>query len=320
MGVPVKFHVCNIEPQGYAFGHFLDDFCRLMCYSLESLGHSCSLACNQIEPDCINIVFGGHMLGTAEHVETIASACSYIAMQHEVLNRDGVNLSQNRQHFQNVYLPFLRRAVAVWEGIPRNLAPLEDFGVKTAFFRGGYHPALEEVQPKLKRDIDFLFYGSITPYRRRMLERLSERGYRVIAAFDPRAAYRNDLIGRAKVNVAPIQGPGMEHFAYGRVCYLLNNRSIVVVERCEDQQWLDSCFVTTSTEFWVDICEQTLLRDDRDAIRDEFCERYRKMPFTEQLQRLLDATFSPNGNSESGSPAPLCVGSELADPTVAPTN
>jgi hypothetical protein len=291
-GRNVKFHICNIEPQGYAWGHFLDDFCRLVCYSLESLGYSCSMACNQVEPDRINIVFCGHMLGTPDHVHSIADACTYIAMQHEVLNADGVNLTKNKEHFDNVYLPFMQRALVVWEGIPRNLPALEKLGIRTGFFRGGYHPAVHDVRAKRERDIDFLFYGSITPYRREMLEQLSARGHQVVAVFDPRAPYRNDLIGRARVNLAPIQGPGMEHFAYGRVCYLLNNDSLIVVERCEDQQWLESCFISTSKDNWIDVCEQTLWRDDQDAVRDEFCERYRSFPFTEQMQGLLDATFS----------------------------
>ena len=293
----MRFHLCNVEPQGYAWGHFLDDFCRLVCYSLETLGHTCTMGCNQIEPERINIIFGGHTLGTVEHVDTIAGSCQYIALQHEILNPDGINLSRNQQHFEQVYLPFLRRSLAVWEGIPRNLAPLQKLGIKTAFFRGGYHPAMEEVRPKLERDIDFLFYGSITPYRRAMLERLSERGHLVIAVFDSRATYRNDLIGRAKVNLAPVQGPGMEHFAYGRVCYLLNNQSLVVVQRCEDQSWLDACFIPAAEYDWVDVCEQTLLRPDRDALQKENCARFRRIPFTEQIQRLLESTFSHDSSA-----------------------
>lgn len=317
--IHLKFHVCNIEPKGYAWGHFLDDFCRLMCYSLESIGHSCSMGCNQIDAGRINIVFGGNMLVSPDHAKTLANVCSYIAVQHEV-NADGIILGEDADRFNSIYLPFLGRALAVWEGIPRNLTLLQRLGLKTAFFRGGYHPALDEVRPRLTREIDFLFYGSMTPYRQRMMERLSERGYHVVTAFDSRAAYRNDLIGRAHISVAPIQGVGLEHFAYGRVCYLLNNRSLVVVERCEDQEWLESCFVSTSTERWVDICEQTLLRDDRDAIREEFCERYRAMPFTEQLERLLEATFSNNWGGDSCPPAPGGREYEQATQAVAQTS
>jgi hypothetical protein len=313
----MRFHLCNIQPQGYAWGHFLDDFCRLMCYSLESLGHSCTMGCNQIEPDRINIVFGGHALGNSGNVDTIAGACKYIAMQSEILNQDGVNLSHNQDHFEQIYLPFLRRAIAVWEGIPRNLAPLKKLGIQPAFFRGGYHPGLEEVRPKLERDVDFLFYGSITNYRREMLERLSARGHSVVAVFDSRATYRNDLIARAKVNLAPIQGPGMEHFAYGRVCYLLNNHSLVVVQRCEDQAWLESCFIPATEDDWVNVCEQTLLRADRDALREEYCARFRTILFTKQVQGLLDATFANDSSRQPGLPLSGGLGCEQTDQAIA---
>jgi hypothetical protein len=302
----MKFHICNIEPQGYRWGHFLDDFCRLVCYSLETLGHTCSMGCNQIEPERTNIVFCGHLLGAPEHVSMIADSCRYIAVQHEVLNPSGVNLSNNPEHFQQVYLPFLRRAIGVWEGIPRNLVPLERLGIRAAFFRGGYHPALKEVPRKHEQDIDFLFYGSITPYRRQMLQQIADLGFRVVSVFDVRAPYRNDLIGRAKVNLAPMQGPGMQHFAYGRVCYLLNNRSLVVVERCEDQEWLEQCFVSSSAEHWTETCAQTLSRTDRESLRDEFSERFRLFPFTLQVERLLEQTFgSPNRGTAGDAMPPV---------------
>jgi hypothetical protein len=50
--------------------------------------------------------------------------------------------------------------------------------------------------------------------------------------------------------------------------------------------------VTASGEHWVDVCEQTLTRDDREEIRLEFASRYRQLPFVEQMQHLLNETFS----------------------------
>jgi hypothetical protein len=280
----MKFNICCIEPQGYPWGHFLDDGCRIFCYALESLGHSCVMCCNQVEPDRINIVFGGHLLSKPEQVDAIAGACEYIAIQHEILNINGINLTGDVQRLQQVYLPFLRRASIVWEGIPQNLEPLRQLGIRSAFFRGGYHPWLRDVRPKRDRDIDFLFYGSITPHRQHLLRALSDRGHKVVGVFDTRPLHRNDLIARTKVHLAPVQGSGMEHFAYGRVGYLLNNHGLVVVERCQNQEWLEHCFITASERNWVDICEQTLMRKDRDEICDEFSERFQHLPFTDQMQ------------------------------------
>lgn len=300
----MKFHICTIEPQGYQWAYMLDDGCRLFCYALESLGHSCSMGLNQLEPDRINIIFCGHLLVARENVQAIAQGCRYIAIQHEILAPGGINQHGTPEHFEQVYLPFLRNAVAVWEGIPRNLPPLRNLGLQPAFFRGGHHPWMNEIHPRREQDIDFLFYGSITPYRRQMLERLAERGHRIVAVFDARPAYRNDLISRAKVHLAPIQGPGMEHFAYGRVGYLLNNNGLVVVERCQGQEWLEHCFVTAPTEHWVDVCEQTLARRDRDEIRREFAARYERIPFVDQVAHLLKATFG--GAAVGGHAIPPC--------------
>jgi hypothetical protein len=296
----MKFNICSIEPQGYPWAHFLDDACRIFCYALETLGYSCSLCSNQIEPDRINIIFGGHLLTTPEQVQSIASSCEYIAIQHEILRSDGVNLSGDLQRLQNVYIPFLRGAVIVWEGTPCNLEPLQRLGLRSSFFRGGYHPWLHDVHTKRERDIDFLFYGSITSHRKKLLEQLSRRGHRVIGLFDPRAPQRNDLIGRAKVHVVPTQGPQMKHFAYGRVGYLLNNRGLVVVERSDDQEWMEHCFITATEENWVDVCEQTLLRGDRDLIREEFADRFRQLPFSDQMQSLVSDTVQVLGRTKVG--------------------
>jgi hypothetical protein len=80
------------------------------------------------------------------------------------------------------------------------------------------------------------------------------------------------------------------------------------VQQCEDQGWLESCFVSASEDQWVDVCEQTLLRKDRNQLRDQLCERFRTMPFTDQIEQLLDSTFL-NGSLESRKdPAPAMSG------------
>jgi hypothetical protein len=246
---------------------------------------------NQIEPDRMNIIFGGHLLTAPDQVTSIANACEYVAIQHEVLKSDGVNLSGDAQRLQNVYIPFLRQARVVWEGTKCNLEPLRQLGLRTSFFHGGYHPWLQDVRTKRERDIDFLFYGSVTAHRKKLIQQLSCRGHRVVCLFDPRSPQRNDLIGRTKVHLAPTQGAQMKHFAYGRVGYLLNNRGLVVVERCDDQDWLEHCFITASEDNWLDVCEQTLARGDRDAIREEFADRFQLLPFADQMRSLLSETF-----------------------------
>ena len=94
----------------------------------------------------------------------------------------------------------------------------------------GYHPLMEEIHHKKNKDIDFLFCGSITPHRKKLLDELSARGGKIVTMFDDAAMYRNDLIARARIHLAPNQDPGMNHLGSSRITYLLNNHAVVVVE------------------------------------------------------------------------------------------
>lgn len=284
----VKFNIAVIDPKGFPWTHFLFDTCKLICYGLEELGHDCTIRQNNLEPSRLNIIVGGHHLASAEHVLQIAKIGDYIVFQTEIIKEDTVNLTNTREHFENVYLPLLQRAKSVWEGASTNLRALEGFGVRTQTYVGGYVAAMEEIVHKRNKDVDFLFYGSITPHRREMLEKLKASGCSLVTEFDIQPFYRNDLIARSKLVLSPRQGDVMNQLPYGRICYLLNNRMPVVVEKCLEQEWLQDCFYWGETEEWVDLCLETLHRPDLAAATAEMFERYKKLRFADQLQQLLE--------------------------------
>lgn len=250
----MKLNIAVIDPKGFPWTHFLFDTCKLLCYGLEELGHDCSIRQNNLEPSRLNIIVGGHHLAAPENVLQIAAVGDYIVFQTEVIKEDTVNLTNTREHFEEVYLPLLQRAKSVWEGASTNLRTLEGLGVRTQTYVGGYVAAMEEIIHKRNKDIDFFFYGSITPHRREMLDKLRATGCSLHTEFDIPAFYRNDLIARSRVVLSPRQGDVMNQLPYGRICYLLNNRMPVVVERCLEQEWLEDCFFWSETEQWVDLC------------------------------------------------------------------
>lgn len=292
----MRFQIVNLEPKAFPFNHFLDDAILSMCFGLESLGHDCSLAANTVATDRTNIVCAGHLLTDLTQVDAIAAAGPYIAVQGEVIRTNGVNTASNRDQVDRVYLPFLRGAIAVWDGMADSVTDLKALGINAHLMLGGYHPKMEQVVHKNEKDIDFSFYGSTTPHRALMLEGLRDRGFQVTMMFDDRRLYRNDLIARTKVNLMPKQSAEMDHLAWQRLSFLLCNRSLAVVERCRDQQWLEHCFVSASTEHWVDLCVQTLHRHDREALTQTFHDRFREMPLTDRLEKLLDESLGKQTN------------------------
>lgn len=285
----MRFSICSIEPEGFKFAHFLYDICKYLCFAIESAGHECCIVRNQLFPDRINVILGAHRLTDPANVEQMTRAGRYVLFQSEIVGEDTINNWPVQKSFAAVYLPLMRQAMVVWDRLESNVIRLKQLGIDAELFPNiGYLPALEEVVHKKKKDIDFLFYGSLTPHRARMIEELRRRGGNVVSVFDNTAMFRNDLIARARVNLAPKQGPEMSHFCENRVLYLLNNRSIVVVERCHNQEWIEHCFPSADTEKWADLCIETLNRPDLDRVADEYFERFKKIRTVDQIQSLIE--------------------------------
>lgn len=290
----MQFNITIIDPPGFAFGHFLFDACKLICYGLESLGHDCSISRNQVVPGRTTILVGGHLLPSLRDVEAIAATGPFIVYQTEVLQLGAINTwrsVEQEEHFDTIYMPLLQKALAVWEGTKSNIPVVESFGGRGYHLLGGYHPGLCEIIHKRNPDVDFLFYGSVTEHRKRMLDPLLARGHNLIVLQADAALFRNDWIARTKVHLVPRQGDTMNHLAWGRIGYLLNNGCLPVVERALEQDWLQACFLWSETEQWIELCEHTLYRADRREVCSELTAKYQQIPFTQHLEQVLDEMY-----------------------------
>jgi len=249
-----------------------------------------------VVPGRTTILVGGHLLRTPADVKAIAAVGPYIVVQTEVLQIGAINTwrsDEQEEQFDTVYIPLLQNAQAVWEGSRSNLPIVESLGGRGYHLLGGYHPAMKEIVPKRNPDVDFLFYGSVTDHRKRMLDQLLARGHKLVVLQADTAIFRNDWIARTKVHLVPRQGDTMNHLAWGRICYLLNNGCLPVVEQALEQEWLQDCFLWADTAKWVDLCEQTLLRSDRQDVAAELHERYKKIRYTDQLEKVLNEMDHP---------------------------
>jgi GT2 family glycosyltransferase/Flp pilus assembly protein TadD len=285
----MRFSICLFEPEGYKYSHFLYDSCKYMCYTIEAAGYECCIVKNRLYSDRINLVLGAHNLTDPASVEQIKRAGEYVIVQSEVLREDGIVGWPNQKTFQTIYLPLMRQARAVWDGLETNHIHLRKLGIEPekGLTRYGYLHEMEEVVHKKNKDIDFLYYGSLTPHRNKLIEELKTLGGNVVYAFDEAAIFRNDLIARTRVNLAPNQAPGINHLT-SKVLFLLNNRSIVVVEHCCNQDWVEHCFPFADTEKWAALCMETLNRPDLDQFAFENYERFKKLDMVYLILPMLD--------------------------------
>jgi len=284
----MRFSICVIEPEGYKYSHFLYDLCKYLCFTIEANGHECCMVKNKYYFDRINIILGAHNLKDPDNLKQIKRAGKFVILQSEVLREGGIAGWPDQPTFHTIYVPLMQQACAVWHGLESNEEHFQKLGIQAERLpRFGYLPELEEIVHKGKKDIDFLYYGSMTPYRAKLINELKIRGGNVVTIFDEAALFRNDYIARTHVHLAPNQGPGINHIT-AKTLYLLNNRSVVVVERCHKQEWIEHCFPSADAGEWADLCMETLRRPDLDQLAEEYFNHYKKLNMANLFMPLLD--------------------------------
>jgi hypothetical protein len=290
----MRFNVTLIDPPAYKFAHLLTDIVRTTAYGLRDLGHEANLTVNHIDGDATNIIFGMHLL-TADEATSIAnSGARYIPVQTEHLQIDAASgeihgFFQGNQ-FEAMFARLMQNAETVWEGYT-DLAVYRKMGVPTERvrrFRPGYARDLEDIQHRAFpcKDIDVLFFGSVTPYRSQILNTL--QGMRVATfEFGP-SAFRNDMIARAKLNVSLHATPQTDYFPQPRTAYLLNNKACVVAETSSDWPPMRALVTETSTQDFADCCRQLLdTPRELESRAQSGYEGFKSMPMSDVLAELL---------------------------------
>lgn len=285
----MKFNVTIIEPTPSNYSHFLFDQAKYIAYGLESLGHSCSITQKNISASRMNILLNAHTAGRGSVRALTAGSIRYIINQTELITPDGGAINEyGKEHFEACYLPLLQGAVRVWDWNDKHVTQLAARGVQADILEYGFHPHMEEIRPKINRDIDLLWYGTITPHRLALLNRLIQRGMKVTTVFDAVSFYRNDLIARSKITLALKQAPEHRHTARGRVLYPANNRAFIAGERATEQHWTDQLWSSAPTDELPDLLESLLKSADLKRIAGERFEILRNYPMSGYLEPLVE--------------------------------
>ncbi len=286
----MKFGVVAIDAINDPTGHWSRDLAQLLVAGLEEAGQDCVLSRNQPEAGRASIVVGAHRIGSPEHQRAFMDAdAPYVVVQTARLLGPEMSQPEVAQWFAQSYLPFLRGAAAVWELQPSRMPLLEALGVPSQRLRLGYHSALATLPSKQEQDLDFVFFGTITPHRQAQLVPLQQRGFSVKAIHNEDPFFRDDLLARAKVHVAPRRGDGTARVAPTRLVRILANDGLVVVERGADHHELEDCVVLADTPDFVEACITTIQRPDRAQLAAAHGARFRERSQADSLAPLLEA-------------------------------
>jgi len=219
----LAYHLCLVQPEGYAHSGALLELAELVFHGLSDLGHPVTIALNEIREPGRNILVGAHLLdhGVIDRLPEGTILLNSEQLQAEDSGWTGVMLHAARRF-------------EIWDYSPRNVARLEQAaGAHTRLLPIGYHAALDRIAPAAEQDIDVLFYGSINPRRRAVLDGLATAGLRVEHLFGVYGSDRDAVVARSKL-VLNVHYYPTHIFEIVRVFYLMANGKAVVSEVAAD--------------------------------------------------------------------------------------
>lgn len=240
----MKYSISYLGPMELA--HLRRDFMLLLKYGLESLGHTADLANNELPPDRVNLIIGAYFQPPRILREITASGVPYLNINTEVFSDQGLNFNPQKTDME-AYKTFIAGGSPAWDVIQENMPFYTAWDLDARFLRWGFCPELEDINHR-EKDLDYYFFGSMSPKRKQVIESLKHLNGRA----DHHCTYfvRNDRIARAKVNLNIIQASKYSHVNSFRIGYLAQNRACIVSEAENDPAgYLEAVQIATPDEF-----------------------------------------------------------------------
>jgi SAM-dependent methyltransferase len=218
-----SFAVTVVSPPGYAHSGAFREVAESVHHGLRALGHDSVLTDDVAPRGRRPIILGSNLLPAVKR-KPASDAILYNLEQ----------VDPGSPWLTPALLARFRRHI-VWDYSARNAARYPGLGLPPPrVVPVGWVPELTRIEPAAE-DIDVLFYGSLNPRRRNVLEALRARGLRVEAAFGVYGEARDRLVARSRL-VLNVHFYEAKVFEVVRVSYLLANRRCVVSERGADPE------------------------------------------------------------------------------------
>jgi hypothetical protein len=166
------FNVTLIHPGTYVHALALKEAADYVHSSLLACGYATARTRNQLGRNAHNIIFCAHLLGHADITRIPSDSIIFNSEQLE--DTDGWHLQGG------AYQECLRRFF-VWDYSPRNLEKIAHPRKSWIPFR--YCQELRCVDPPRRPGASLLFYGAMTPRRRKILEELKSSGVPIEVLF-----------------------------------------------------------------------------------------------------------------------------------------
>lgn len=276
-----RFNICLAKPDNYIHSYAFLELGELLAYSLRELGYDTTLNFKNICEDRINILIGFHLLSP--------SLIPQVPKSTIILNTEQIYFDDSAWN-NNIFE--WARCFEVWDYSERNIERLQGLGLRRIkYLRIGFQKELQRIKKSKNRDIDVLFYGSISERRIRVIEALRESGLKVETLFGIYGAQRDSVIARSKI-ILNHHTYSSEIFEIVRVFYLLHNEMAVVAEINDttsiEDRWRDAVMGVKYDQL-VDACIG-LSKDEsaRSDLETRGAEIIKKFPQVDFMSEILE--------------------------------
>jgi hypothetical protein len=192
---------------------------EILYHSLKALGLTTSISHSMIRSG-INILVGAHTTSIDDLKHTSPKT---IFLNTEPLGLLNTNILEQ--------VAAWGKKCEIWDYDSHNTKLLRASGcqvVKT--FNFGYRKELDRIPTAEVQDIDVLFYGIVSPRRKKIFDEIKERGLKFHHAIGVHGEDRDKLISRSKVVLNMHYYKEVSVFEMVRVFYLMTNAKAVVGE------------------------------------------------------------------------------------------
>ena len=220
----MHFSLVRISTPDMPDTHGFDDVLLPLKYAFAHLGYEVEIRVNSFNPHSRNICLGANYDPEQKWIKLPPQT---IVMNLEQLEAEGYPWLKDGQYFD------LLARHETWDFSRRNLDYLRGKGIEGRFLPIGYVPEMTRLEPCPAPVHDVLFYGSMTPRRRYILDELEKRGLKVNRLAKAYGQKRDQAIFSAKVflNIHHSLPASLEIVRLG---YVLANKRAVVSELAPD--------------------------------------------------------------------------------------
>ncbi len=288
--------------------NWLEDVTCWLWRGLEEAGHVAGVSVDEIDLGAINIFFEYFPNRTlpvfkklARHRIPFGIVCTeaitgdtfnnYDRADDMIIESEGFNWKKRLANFRTV----AGVADFVWCLEPDSVIQAKTFtkGKRAVFLQSGYVAGRRETKPRPleHKNIDILFFGEATPYRKRILDQLRAASLKVEApAYFVPAFARTSLIERSKICLSLNKRENWPIPSVGRIGYLINNGALVVWEEPPYKTGHEPYSLAVAIDAIVETCAAVIGDYDPGLGERNALAYQRDLPMSKILRRAVAET------------------------------